>query len=67
MIVTTCRECLFLSLGYSFEIFSCEGLLRSVDVLYRATTTQDKENDSSIHEIPFHGDSRPEAIKRRRK
>ena len=28
---------------------------------------EDKENDFSIHAIPFLGDSRPEAIERRQK
>ena len=32
------------SLGHSFEIFSCEGLIRSVDVLYPAATTRQMKN-----------------------
>ena len=65
MIVTSSRKRLFLSLGHSFEIFSCEGLIQSLDALYPAATTQkDEENDFLSS---FHGDFRPEAVKRRRK
>ena len=38
MIVTSSRERLLISLGHSFEIFSCEGLIWSVDALYPAAT-----------------------------
>ena len=65
MIVTSSRKPLFLSLGHSFEIFSCEGLIHSLDALYPAEITQKTKN--MIFLSSFHGDFRPEAIKRRRK
>ena len=40
MVVTTSRGRLFISFGHSFEIFSYEGLLRSVDALYLGATTR---------------------------
>ena len=40
MIMTTLRERLFVSLGHSFAILSCEVLLRWVDALYLAATLQ---------------------------
>ena len=68
MIVTSSWECLFISLGHSFEIFSCEGLILSVDALHPAATTQKMKKINFLSfEIPFYGDSRPKAIKRRRK
>ena len=65
MIVTSSRKRLFLSLGHFFEIFSCEGLIQSLDALYPAAITQKTKN--MIFLSSFHGDFRPEAIKRRRK
>ena len=38
--MTSSRKRSFLSLGHSFEIFSCEGLILSVDALHPAATTQ---------------------------
>ena len=40
MVVTTSGGRLFISFGHSFEIFSCEGLIRSVDALYLGATTR---------------------------
>ena len=38
--MTSSQERLFISLGHSFEIFSYEVLIQSVDALYLAATTR---------------------------